>query len=97
MNVPKRLIGSLVEIQWKDPNSHRGDIDRALKGRAALATWKDAGWVHDITDGVVLLAHSYASQPGVSIDNPDEMERTAVHEYFIEKIIVYTPVVETKL
>ncbi len=91
MNVPKRLIGSLVEIHWKDPNSARGDIEKIKKGREALATWREAGWVHDITDGVVLLAHSYAAPPGVDILQPDEIERTAVHEDFIEKVIVYTP------
>lgn len=90
MNVPKRLIGQLVEIHWKDPNSWRGDLDKTLKGRDALATWREVGWVYDITDGVVLLVHAWASSPGVSIDNPDELQRSAVHEDFIEKIVVYT-------
>lgn len=91
MNVPKRLVGSLVEIHWKDPNSARGPVAHAKKGREALATWKEVGWVHDITDGVVLLAHSYAASPGDSIDHPDEMERTAIHEDFIERITIYVP------
>ena len=89
MNIPKRLIGQLVEITWKDPNSARGPILHAKVGREALATWREYGVVHDITDGVVLLAHSYASGPGEPIDKPDEMERTAIHEDFIEKLVVY--------
>ena len=91
MNVPKRLIGQLVEVHWKDPNSARGPIQHAKVGREALATWREFGIIHDITDGVVLIAHSYASSPGDPIDRPDEMERTAIHEDFIEKLVVYTP------
>lgn len=89
MNVSKKLIGQLVEIHWKDPNSARGPILHAKVGRDALATWRESGWIHDITDGVVLLAHSYAAGPGDPIDKPDEMERTAIHEDFIEKIVLY--------
>ena len=91
MNVPKKLIGRLVEVIWKDPNSARGPIEHAKVGRTALATWREFGIVHDITDGVVLVAHSYAASPGDPIEHPDEMERTAIHEDFIEKITVYTP------
>lgn len=88
MNVPRRMVGQLVEIQWKDPNSARGPIQHAKTGREALATWREVGWIHDVTDGVVLLVHSYAASPGDPIDKPDEMERTAVHEDFIESIKV---------
>jgi hypothetical protein len=95
MNIPKRLLGSLVELHWKDPNSARGSIETAKRGREALATWKEVGWIHDITDGVVLLVHSYAASPGDPIEKPDEMERTAIHEDFIEKVIVYVAAPQT--
>ena len=87
MNVPKRLIGRVVSIQWADPNNARGDIETMKKGRAALATWTEFGTLHDITDGVVIIAHSYAAQPGTMV--PDEIQRTAVPEDLIEKVTVF--------
>jgi len=57
------------------------------RGRQALATWDEWGVLHDITDGVVIIAHSYAASPGE--DTPDELERTAVPESLIERITVY--------
>ena len=89
MNVPRRLIGKLVEIQWMDPNSARGPLATMVKGRAALASWREYGVIHDVTDGVVLIVHSYASQPGEPLERPDEGERTAIHEALIERVIVY--------
>lgn len=92
MNVPKKYIGRLCEIIWKDPNSARSPVAHTKTGRAALATWREYGIIHDITDNVVLVAHSYAANPGESVvTNPDEMERTAVHEDFIEKITFFVP------
>ena len=88
MNVPKRLIGRYVEIIWADPNTARGPIETLKKGRIALATWKEYGVVHDITDGVVLIAHSYAMSPGDT--EPDEVSRTAVPESLIETVRVFT-------
>ena len=87
MNVPRKLIGRFVEITWMDPNNARGPIDTLKKGREALATWKEYGVVHDVTDNVVLIAHSYATQPAE--DKPDELQRTAIHEALIEAIRVF--------
>lgn len=87
MNVPRKLIGRLAEITWMDPNSARGPIETLKRGRVALATWQEYGLIHDITDGVVLIAHSYAASPGD--DKPDEVQRTAVPEALIERIKVY--------
>lgn len=90
INVPRRLIGKVVSIQWCDPNNARGPIENMKKGRQALATWIEFGTLHDVTDGVVLVAHSYATEPGG--EKPDEVQRTAIHEALIEKVIVYEPV-----
>lgn len=89
MNVARRLIGKVVAIQWCDPNNARGPIETLKKGRAALATWVEYGTLHDVTDGVVLIAHSYATEPGG--EKPDEVQRTAIHEALIEKVTVYEP------
>ena len=90
MNVPRRLIGKVVSIQWCDPNNARGPIETLKKGRDALATWLEFGTLHDVTDGIVLIAHSYATEPGG--EKPDEVQRTAIHEALIEKVTVYEPV-----
>lgn len=89
MKVGKHLIGKVVEIQWCDPNSDRVPMDGLLKGRAALATWKEYGVVHDVTDNVVLLIHSAASNAGSRPDDTDEVLRTALHEALIERIRVF--------
>jgi hypothetical protein len=88
MKVGRQYIGKLVEIVWADPNSHRVPIVGAETGRRALATWKEYGVVHDVTDGVVLIAHSYSADSGE--EKPNEMERSAVHEALIEKITIAT-------
>ena len=87
MNIPRRLIGRVVKLTWFDPNNARGPIETLKKGREALATWDEFGTIHDVTDGVVLIAHSYATEPGG--EKPDEVQRTAVPEALIEKVIVY--------
>ena len=94
MKVPKSYLGKLVEIQWADPNSWKGKLELMKVGRAALATWKEYGIVMDITDGVVILSHSTASEPGGDVEKPDELERTAIHEALIERITVYAPTAE---
>ena len=93
MNVPRKLLGSFVEITWRDPNYAKGDISTILRGRAALATWVEYGQVYDVTDGVVLLAHSLAISPGG--EKPDEIARTAIDEALIEKLVVLVPQGET--
>jgi len=87
VNIPKRLIGRVVSIQWADPNNARGPIETLKKGRASLATWTEYGVLFDITDGVVMIAHSLAASPGE--DNPDDIQRTVVPEVLIEKMIVF--------
>jgi len=88
VNVPKRLVGATVRVTWADPNTWRGDIRDLVRGRAALATWREYGEVIDVTDGVVLLAHSIAQSPG---KGDDEVQRTAVPEALIESLVVLVP------
>ena len=92
MKVGRHLLGRVVEIRWMDPNSARGPLSTLLKGRQALATWREYGVIHDITDGVVLIAHSYAAE--ASQEEPNEIERTAIPEVLIEKITLYEEKVE---
>lgn len=94
MNIPRKLIGRLVELTWADPNSARGPISTLVKGRDALATWQEYGIIHDVTDGVVLIAHSYAASPGE--EKPDEIQRTAIPESLIEKVKVYAEELPTQ-
>ena len=89
MNIPRRLVGRTVEVTWRDPNSWRGPIELLIKGRPALATWKEYGVLYDVTDGVVLIAHSLARSSGILED--DEIVRTALDESLIESIVVFTP------
>ncbi len=89
MNIPKRLIGRVVEIHWMDPNAGSGPLDRLKTGRSALATWRELGVLHDITDGVVLIVHSFAAPPGKPISEPDEVQLSAIHEALIEKVTVF--------
>lgn len=89
MNIPRRLIGRTVEVTWKDPNSWKGPIESLTRGRAALATWKEYGVLYDVTDGVVLIAHSLAHSPGVAV--ADEIVRTAIDEALIESLVIYAP------
>ena len=90
MKVGRQYLGKMVELQWTDPNFGRGDLDKLLRGRAALATWRERGVVYDITDGVVLVAHSEAQSPGN--DKVDEIARTAIPESLIERIDVFEKV-----
>ena len=87
MNLSKRLIGRMIEITWADPNTGRDPIETLKRGRAALATWKEYGMLHDLTDGVAILAHSYAMSPGGN--EPDEIQYTAVAESLIENVRVF--------
>lgn len=78
-----------MEIQWADPTTFSEDLRDLRKGRAALATWRERGTIHDITDGVVIIAHSLGHNPGQNED--DEVQGTAVHEDAIEKLTVFKP------
>ena len=55
-----------------------------LRGKAALSKWVETGEIYDITDGVILLAHSVTSAPGEA--NPNERKRSAIPEALIESI-----------
>lgn len=88
MKVPRTLIGKRVELQWMDPGSFKGRLPMPL-GRAALATWLEHGVVHDVTDGVVILAHSFGRDAQAT--EVDEIHVSAIPEVLIEKLIVYNP------
>lgn len=95
MNVPKRLLGKIVEVTWADPCEARLAMDAFKTGRAALATWVEYGIVHDISENVVVVAHSVSRKAGTP-DNaaPDELSYTAIPEVLIEKLVAYEPVHE---
>jgi len=95
MNIPKRLLGRYVEIQWMDPCFQRTEHHKMLKGRAACATWLERGVIKDITDNIVLIFHSVARNPGEVSTEDDEMCYTPIHEALIEKIRVFGEPVET--
>jgi len=90
MNVPRRLLGRYVEVQWKDPTFGKGDIATERKGRAALSTWVERGVLIDITDGVVRIEHSLAAGPGRTMEEPDERACTSVPEELIEALSTFT-------
>jgi hypothetical protein len=90
MNVPKRLIGSIVAATWRDPGFDRSPLRTAKKGLAALATWTEYGMVDDVTDGIVRIVHSAGHDPGV--EETDEICYTVIHEALIEKLVVLEPV-----
>ncbi len=91
MKIGKQYIGRMVEFQWMDPNFGKGELHTLLRGRAALATWVERGVIVDITDGVVLIAHSEASSAGKQPppSGTDELARTAVPEVLIEKLTLF--------
>ena len=95
MKVGRQYVGKVVEIRWRDPNFRRVDMHEVLKGMDALATWREYGGVHDITDGVVQVIHSAARNVGSRPDVTDEIAYTSIHEALIEAITVYAPIPET--
>lgn len=98
MKVSKNVIGKVVEVTWMDPNWDRVvTLAEMKKGREALATWKEYGVAYDLTDGVLLIAHSLASQAGKPHPpgHTDEVCRSAIPEVLIESLVVYEPVKET--
>ena len=71
MRIARQLIGREVKLTWLDPvSSERVDIEKALKGKAALASWVERGIIDDITEGVVRFRQSEATLAGQT--NPDE-------------------------
>lgn len=92
MNVPRRLMGKMVEVQWMDPGYARVAIDEFKPGRGALATWLERGTIYDMTDDVVIVLHSECRQAG-SPDNaaPRDLAYTSIPMALIEKVTVYEP------
>lgn len=68
MKITKNYLGRVCRIVWSDPVSEndRLSVDKAKKGRAALARWVEYGVIDDITDGVVRFRHSESYDPGES-------------------------------
>jgi hypothetical protein len=95
MKIGRHYLGKIVEVRWLDPNYGKGDLATLKKGRAALAVWREFGAVHDITDGVVILVHSYGTL-NENPDKDDEVCSTALPEELIEAIRVLTPEPEIK-
>jgi hypothetical protein len=90
MNVPRRLIGRYVEIQWMDPHFNKVELLATLRGRIALATWIERGVIVDVHEGVVKVEHSLGIAAGQPITNPNEHAYTAIPEALIEKIETFT-------
>jgi hypothetical protein len=96
VNVPRRFVGKVVEVQWMDPAFTRTEIDSLKVGRGALATWREFGVLYDISDNIVMVAHSISRKAGTpETASPDELAFTPIPEALIEKLTVYEPVKET--
>lgn len=87
MKIGRHHIGKVVEVRWSDPNYGKTDLAALRRGRAALAVWREYGVVHDITDGVVILVHSYGTLDEKP-DKDDEVCFTALPEDLIDTIRV---------
>lgn len=85
MKIPRSVIGKIVEITWEDPAQpgRRMPVRTALRGKQALASWKEYGVVDDITDGVVRVCHSLGSDPPGDKDPEPEIFYTVVVEDLI--------------
>lgn len=95
MKITRAYVGKVVEVQWRDPNFRRCEQHEVIKGLDALATWREFGVVHDVTDGVVQVVHSAARNVGSKPGEPDdELAYTSIHEALIERITVFQPVTE---
>ena len=94
MKVSKAFLGKVCQITWLDPISEneRNEIDKAPKGKAALAKWVEYGVIDDLSDGVVRFQHSVAFGP---LDHrPDEALFGWIPEDLIETIIILVPEAE---
>lgn len=91
MKIAKHLIGKVVCIVWEDPTGggERLHIEKARKGRAALARWREYGVIDDITDGVVRFRQSEATTAGDT--EPDEAIFGWVPEDLIQECIPMVP------
>ena len=90
MKVPRRFVGRMVEVTWQDPGARRVPKQNPyIKGKAALATWRDRGILDDLTDGVLRIVHSDGYSPGDTAS--DEIFATWVPEDLVEAIVVFNP------
>ena len=95
MVIGRKYVGKFVEVTWRDPNFRRCEIREVVKGLQALATWREYGVVHDVTDDVIQVVHSAAKNVGSAGDDAtDEIAYTSIHTALIEKITVFEPVKE---
>lgn len=90
MKIPRGVIGKIVKVWWEDPcSSERIEIDKAPKGKAALAIWMEIGIIDDITDGIVRFRQSEATYAGER--KPDEAIFGWVPEDLITNYIILAP------
>ena len=92
MRIAKHYLGQIVELKWIDPTTNRVAVSKLPKGHAVLASWTEYGKVFDITDGVVIIAHSIGVEP---MDTDDEVCYTSIPEDVIESITILTPALPT--
>lgn len=87
MKISRNYIGKVVCIVWEDPTGggERLHIEKAKKGRAALARWHEYGRIDDITEGVVRFRQSEATTAGEA--EPDEAIFGWVPEELIKECI----------
>ncbi len=91
MKITKAFLNQLVILTWEDPRGggSREEIDKAPKGKAALAKWNEFGRIDDITDGVIRIRHSEAFEsPGNK--EPDEGVFSWIVEALITDCIILT-------
>lgn len=96
MKVGRQYIGKLVEMTWRDPGEARltlTDPSYDPKGRGCLASWRERGFILDVTEGVVKIEHSRAVGAPM-LRQPDESTCSFVPEELVESITVYEPVRE---
>ena len=92
MKVTKNYLNQVVALKWVDPCTagERLDLDKAPKGREALAKWEEFGLIDDITDGVVRLRYAHAWED-VNADTPNEAVFTWLPEELITEIEILKP------
>ena len=93
MKITKALIGKTVKLTWEDPTGgrERYDLEKAPKGRAALAKWEEYGVIDDISEGVVRLCHSFAFESPTA-PAPDE----GIFGWIVEELITDCKVLEER-
>ena len=85
MRIGKQYLGQVVELEWVDPTFSRTVTSKLPRGKLALASWKEYGKVFDVTDGVVIIAHSIGKEP---LDPDDDVCYTAIPEEIVLGITI---------